>query len=70
MRGCYRHGNSTVRTPVREGMTRVMRDKRFVTYVLTLAGYCHAGCTSDADAAIMVNDVAGAPSAVKWMYCH
>ena len=30
---------STVRTPVREGMTRVMRDKRFVTYVLTLAGY-------------------------------
>lgn len=30
---------STVHTPVREGMTRVMRDKRFVTYVLTLAGY-------------------------------
>ncbi len=34
-----------------EGMTRVMRDKRFVTYVLTLAGYEHAGCSSDADAA-------------------
>ncbi|MDI8752049.1 hypothetical protein MJH54_32045, partial [Salmonella enterica subsp. enterica serovar Montevideo] len=28
-----------VRTPVREGMRRVMSDKRFVTYVLTLAGY-------------------------------
>ena len=42
---------STVHTPVREGMTRVMRDKRFVTYVLTLAGYYMLVCTSDADAA-------------------
>ncbi len=30
---------STVKTPVREGLGRVLRDKRFVTYVLTLTGY-------------------------------
>ncbi|XPE69105.1 MFS transporter [Shigella boydii] len=59
---------STVRTPVREGMTRVMRDKRFVTYVLTLAGYYMLAVQVMLMLPIMVNDVAGAPSAVKWMY--
>ena len=59
---------STVHTPVREGMTRVMRDKRFVTYVLTLAGYYMLAVQVMLMLPIMVNDVAGAPSAVKWMY--
>ncbi|HHW0259844.1 TPA: multidrug efflux MFS transporter MdtH [Escherichia coli] len=59
---------STVRPPVREGMTRVMRDKRFVTYVLTLAGYYMLAVQVMLMLPIMVNDVAGAPSAVKWMY--
>lgn len=54
--------------PVREGMTRVMRDKRFVTYVLTLAGYYMLAVQVMLMLPIMVNDVAGAPSAVKWMY--
>ncbi len=52
---------STVRTPVREGMTRVMRDKRFVTYVLTLAGYYMLAVQVMLMLPIMVNDVAGAP---------
>ncbi|MWT61329.1 MFS transporter, partial [Escherichia coli] len=30
---------STVKAPVREGLDRVLSDKRFVTYVLTLTGY-------------------------------
>ncbi len=47
--GICRHGSSTVKTPIREGLGRVLRDKRFVTYVLTLTGY--AGGTGDADAA-------------------
>ncbi|XQK42125.1 multidrug efflux MFS transporter MdtH [Escherichia coli] len=69
MRGCYSAWKlSTVRTPVREGMTRVMRDKRFVTYVLTLAGYYMLAVQVMLMLPIMVNDVAGAPSAVKWMY--
>lgn len=57
-----------MRTPVREGMARVMRDKRFVTYVLTLAGYYMLAVQVMLMLPIMVNDVAGAPSAVKWMY--
>ena len=64
----YKRQLSTVRTPVREGMTRVMRDKRFVTYVLTLAGYYMLAVQVMLMLPIMVNDVAGAPSAVKWMY--
>ncbi|MFP1454697.1 MFS transporter [Escherichia coli] len=60
--------SSTVRTPVREGMTRAMRDKRFVTYVLTLAGYYMLAVQVMLMLPMMVNDVAGAPSAVKWMY--
>ena len=63
MRGCYQRWKlSTVRTPVREGMTRVMRDKRFVTYVLTLAGYYMLAVQVMLMLPIMVNDVAGAPS--------
>ncbi len=50
---------STVRMPVREGMTRVMRDKRFVTYVLTLAGYYMLAVQVMLMLPIMVNDVAG-----------
>lgn len=59
---------STVRTPVREGMRRVMSDKRFVTYVLTLAGYYMLAVQVMLMLPIMVNDIAGSPAAVKWMY--
>ncbi len=30
---------STIRTPIKEGMGRVIRDRRFFYYVLTLTGY-------------------------------
>ncbi|WP_312949009.1 multidrug efflux MFS transporter MdtH [Superficieibacter sp.] len=59
---------STVKTPVREGLTRVLRDKRFVTYVLTLTGYYMLAVQVMLMLPIMVNDIAGTPSAVKWMY--
>ena len=59
---------STVRTPVREGLAQVLRDKRFVTYVLTLTGYYMLAVQVMLMLPIMVNDIAGSPSAVKWMY--
>ncbi|SLM63217.1 MULTISPECIES: multidrug efflux MFS transporter MdtH [Dickeya] len=59
---------STVRTPIREGLLRVMRDRRFVVYVLTLTGYFMLGVQVLLMMPIMVNELAGSPSAVKWMY--
>jgi DHA1 family multidrug resistance protein-like MFS transporter len=59
---------STVKTPVREGLGRVLRDKRFVTYVLTLTGYYMLAVQVMLMLPIMVNDIAGSPTAVKWMY--
>jgi DHA1 family multidrug resistance protein-like MFS transporter len=59
---------STVKTPVREGLGRVLRDKRFVTYVLTLTGYYMLAVQVMLMLPIMVNDIAGSPAAVKWMY--
>ncbi|EIQ74150.1 putative membrane protein [Shigella flexneri 1235-66] len=45
-----------------------MHDKRFVTYVLTLAGYYMLAVQVMLMLPIMVNDIAGSPAAVKWMY--
>lgn len=59
---------STVKTPVREGLGRVWRDKRFVIYVLTLTGYYILAVQVMLMLPIMVNDIAGSPTAVKWMY--
>ena len=55
---------STVKIPVREGMSHVMHDKRFVTYVLTLAGYYMLAVQVMLMLPIMVNDIAGSPAAV------
>ena len=59
---------STVKAPVREGLDRVLSDKRFVTYVLTLTGYYMLAVQVMLMLPIMVNDIAGTPAAVKWMY--
>ena len=59
---------STVRVPMKEGLLRVMRDRRFLTYVLTLTGYYMLAVQVMLMLPIMVNDIAGSPSAVKWMY--
>ncbi len=59
---------STVKAPVREGLGRVLGDKRFVTYVLTLTGYYMLAVQVMLMLPIMVNDIAGTPAAVKWMY--
>lgn len=59
---------STVRAPVGEGMLRVIRDRRFLTYVLTLTGYYVLAVQVMLMLPIVVNDIAGGPSAVKWMY--
>lgn len=59
---------STTRTPVREGLTRVLRDKRFSRYVLTLTGYFILSVQVMLMFPIIVNELAGTPAAVKWMY--
>lgn len=59
---------STVKTPMREGLNRVWRDKKFVTYVLTLTGYYMLAVQVMLMLPIMVNDIAGSPAPVKWMY--
>lgn len=59
---------STVRTPISEGLLRVIRDRRFLIYVLTLTGYYMLGVQVLLMLPIMVNEIAGSPSAVKWMY--
>ncbi|WP_145590075.1 multidrug efflux MFS transporter MdtH [Yersinia aleksiciae] len=59
---------STVRAPMKEGLMRVLRDRRFVTYVLTLTGYYMLAVQVMLMLPIMVNEIAGSPAAVKWMY--
>ncbi|AHG18359.1 multidrug resistance protein MdtH [Chania multitudinisentens RB-25] len=59
---------STVRTPMKEGMMRVLRDRRFLTYVLTLTGYYMLSVQVMLMLPIIVNEIAGSPAAVKWMY--
>ncbi|OKB67016.1 multidrug resistance protein MdtH [Serratia marcescens] len=59
---------STVRVPMKEGMMRVLRDRRFLTYVLTLTGYYMLAVQVMLMLPIVVNEIAGSPAAVKWMY--
>ncbi|MGK9171647.1 multidrug efflux MFS transporter MdtH [Yokenella regensburgei] len=59
---------STTKIPMREGLGRVWRDKHFVTYVLTLTGYYMLAVQVMLMLPIMVNDIAGSPAPVKWMY--
>ncbi len=47
---------------------RVLRDRRFVTYVLTLTGYYMLAVQVMLMLPIVVNELAGSPAAVKWMY--
>lgn len=59
---------STVRVPMKEGMLRVVRDRRFLTYVLTLTGYYMLAVQVMLMLPIVVNEITGSPAAVKWMY--
>ncbi|EPB4503156.1 multidrug efflux MFS transporter MdtH [Yersinia enterocolitica] len=59
---------STVRAPMKEDLMRVLRDRRFVTYVLTLTGYYMLSVQVMLMLPIVVNEIAGSPAAVKWMY--
>ncbi|HGM5268604.1 TPA: multidrug efflux MFS transporter MdtH [Serratia marcescens] len=59
---------STVRVPMKEGLLRVLRDRCFLTYVLTLTGYYMLAVQVMLMMPIVVNEIAGSPAAVKWMY--
>ncbi|MFC3395802.1 multidrug efflux MFS transporter MdtH [Brenneria rubrifaciens] len=59
---------SMIKLPIGEGLRRVIRDRRFLTYVLTLTGYYMLAVQVLLMLPIMVNEIAGTPGAVKWMY--
>lgn len=59
---------STVRAPMKDGVMRVVRDRRFLTYVLTLTGYYMLAVQVMLMLPIVVNEVSGSAAAVKWMY--
>ncbi|MGL9769339.1 MAG: multidrug efflux MFS transporter MdtH [Sodalis sp. (in: enterobacteria)] len=59
---------STMRGSMLEGIRRVLRDQRFVTYVLTLTGYYMLSVQVMLMLPIRLNEVAGQASVVKWMY--
>lgn len=59
---------STVRAPMKDGVIRVVRDRRFLTYVLTLTGYYMLAVQVMLMLPIVVNEVSGSAAAVKWMY--
>ncbi|AKC60610.1 multidrug efflux MFS transporter MdtH [Blochmannia endosymbiont of Camponotus (Colobopsis) obliquus] len=59
---------STINDSLLEGIKKVLRDHRFVTYVLTLTGYYMLSIQVMLMLPIRINEIAGQPSAVKWMY--
>ncbi|CBJ81342.1 multidrug transport protein (MFS family) [Xenorhabdus bovienii str. Jollieti] len=59
---------STIRTPIKEGIMRVIRDRRFFYYVLTLTGYFVLSVQVMLMFPIIIHEITGTPTAVKWMY--
>lgn len=59
---------STSRTPMRTGMSKVFRDQRFIKYILTLTGYFILFVQVMLMFPIVVNEITGSPTAIKWMY--
>ncbi|PHM30355.1 multidrug efflux MFS transporter MdtH [Xenorhabdus innexi] len=59
---------STIRTPIKEGMTRVIKDRRFFYYVLTLTGYFILSVQVMLMFPIIIHEMSGSHTAVKWMY--
>lgn len=59
---------STSRTPIRIGMSKVFRDQCFIKYILTLTGYFILFVQVMLMFPIVVNEITGSPTAIKWMY--
>ncbi|MDR5615959.1 multidrug efflux MFS transporter MdtH [Arsenophonus sp.] len=59
---------SASRISIRTGMGKVFRDQRFLKYVLTLTGYFILYVQVMLMFPIVVNEIAGSPTAIKWMY--
>ncbi|WP_426577197.1 multidrug efflux MFS transporter MdtH [Xenorhabdus stockiae] len=59
---------STIRTPIKEGMMRVIKDRRFFYYVLTLTGYFILSVQVMLMFPIIIHEMSGSHTAVKWMY--
>ncbi|MDC9612704.1 multidrug efflux MFS transporter MdtH [Xenorhabdus khoisanae] len=59
---------STTRTPIKEGMGRVIKDRRFFYYVLTLTGYFILSVQVMLMFPIIIHEISGTATAVKWMY--
>ncbi|WGO82506.1 multidrug efflux MFS transporter MdtH [Arsenophonus apicola] len=59
---------SASRIPIRAGMSKVFRDQRFIKYILTLTGYFILFVQVMLMFPIVVNEITGSPTAIKWMY--
>ncbi|PHM38670.1 multidrug transport protein [Xenorhabdus mauleonii] len=59
---------STIRTPIKEGMKRVIKDSRFFFYVLTLTGFFVLSVQVMLMFPIIIHEISGTAAAVKWMY--
>jgi len=59
---------SASRISISTGMGKVFRDQRFLKYVLTLTGYFILYVQVMLMFPIVVNEIAGSPTAIKWMY--
>lgn len=59
---------SASRKPIRAGMSKVFRDQRFIKYILTLTGYFILFVQVMLMFPIVVNEITGSPTAIKWMY--
>ncbi|CDL81370.1 multidrug efflux MFS transporter MdtH [Xenorhabdus szentirmaii] len=59
---------STIRTPIKEGMGRVIKDRRFFYYVLTLTGYFILSVQVMLMFPIIIYEISGTHTAVRWMY--
>ncbi|MDC9589951.1 multidrug efflux MFS transporter MdtH [Xenorhabdus sp. XENO-10] len=59
---------STSRTPIKEGIGRVIKDRRFFYYVLTLTGYFVLSVQVMLMFPIIIHEISGSHTAVKWMY--
>lgn len=60
--------STSVKTSILSGIKRPLKDKRFVAYVLTLTGYYILSVQVMLMLPLIVYEIAGSPSAVKWMY--
>ena len=60
--------SASVRTPIMTGIKTALRDKYFRRYVLTLTGYYVLSIQVMLMLPLLVNEISGTPTTIRWMY--